>query len=299
MAETNSLTAKMAGRPLNRFSILDNDPVPLTVLAQVDPQQLARALNLSLAVAREILTIHRHQPVRGVVALLSVKELDTATRERVARLVHFADDPRIVILNVEPVDGRVMSDRPFAMRVTFATGVGSPPAMVSVRVEWAGEPFTVEQRLSAAEIDAGEIRVSFGERQTLPPGRATFRVSLYAITGAAALFRTTCAVLPSNPFSLDLAPRDNVVTGTFSARAVRSGANYVTAITLTFSNGDGGNVGVSQDINWTFWDGGVGAQIVESGVTHFNDPITVNGFSTWQGWIAFRSNCQMLWIGRA
>jgi hypothetical protein len=100
----------------------------------------------------------------------------------------------------------------------------------------------------------------------LPPGPATFHVGLVTESGAQAGFTVSVAVLPSNPFSLRLSPRDNFVTGTFSARAVKSGGAYQTDVTVTLSNGDAAAVAVRQGFRWEFWDGGVGSgTLVEQG----------------------------------
>ena len=97
--------------------------------------------------------------------------------ERVNRLVLFPEDKRIVILDLEPVGERILSDRPFALRITFAVNHTTPPILVNIYVEWADESFVVEHRVRATEIKMGRLDVKFGQRQTLPTGRAFFALS--------------------------------------------------------------------------------------------------------------------------
>ncbi len=288
MPKTSLTGRTVPQRPINRFSSLDHPPVDVSLLGSASARQLARTSGISAELAARIVALRKTRPLRSPYDLLPLAELTRADLERIRRCVLFVDDPRLVITDVAPVAGRIMSDRPFTLRVSFAAAA-SPPALVSVRVQWAGEPFVVEKAVSARERRAGHIDVRFGKGQTLPTGPAVFRVTLSSRTGAQAKFRITCAVLPSNPFSLDLAPNSDFVTGTFSARGVRSGNAYNTSVSVTLSDGDPGDVPVQQQFTWRFWDGGVGGSLVEEGTGGFPDPITVPGFGTWGGWIAFNS----------
>jgi len=196
---------------------------------------------------------------------------------------------QVAILDVQPVGGRVMSDRPFQLRVYFVSDAPYD-GVVSILTLWAGTPFTVERRIGAADHERGHVDVEFSAEQSLPTGPATFVVGLIVESGAQADFRVSVAVLPSNPFDLRLSPRDNFVTGTFSARAVRSGDAYQTDVTMTLSNGDAGPVAMRTDFRWEFWDGGVGGgTLVEQGTGAFPGPITVGAHSTWDGWVVFSS----------
>ncbi len=195
---------------------------------------------------------------------------------------------QLAILDVQPVE-RVMSDRPFRLRVRFA-GSAREEGVISIVILWAGVPFVVERRIGVADHDRGYADVEFAAEQSLPTGPARFAVGLIVESGAQADFTVSIAVLPSNPFNLRVSPRDNFVTGTFSARAVKSGATYQTNVTVTLSNGDATQVAVRQDFKWEFWDGGVGAGArVEQGSGRFPNPITVGAHSTWLGWVAFTS----------
>jgi hypothetical protein len=194
----------------------------------------------------------------------------------------------VVILDVQPTD-LLLSDKPFRIRVKFAAPTADD-GVISVVTSWAGSPFVVERRIGAADHERGYADVEFTEEQTLPTGRATFTVGIITELGSQADFTLTCAVLPSNPFALTLSPRDNFVTGTFSARAIKVAGTYKTSISVTLSNGDAVAVGMQQGFQWQFWDGGVGSgTLVEQGSGAFPNPITVGAHNTWTGWVDFNS----------
>src|SRR5262249_6518657 len=144
--------------------------------------------------------------------------------------------------------------------------------------------------ITTKDFARGYTDVSFGRTQTLPVGPATFDVRVITDAGAQATFRVTCAVLPSNPFSLSISPRDNFVTGSFSARAVRSGGSIVTVVTVTLSNGNATAAPMNTSFTWEFWDGPVGSGTrVENGTGSFAGTISVPAFGTWSGSVAFTS----------
>ena len=288
MSDSTTTTRLLPQRRLNRFSILDNEPVHVWAVAHSDRGQLSSQFHLTERVAEQVAALAEFS-VAPITALASLRELNSATRERLRRLALFGHDSRLVITDVEPVDGRIMSDKPFALRVHFASSPLHPPRLVSVRVEWVGEPFIVERLVNPGDLTLRYVDVQFDERQTLPTGAATFRVSLWNKAGSEAKFRTTCAVLPSNPFALNLGPSGDFVTGTWSARGVRHGDAYDTGIAATLSNGDGSPVGVHTQFVWKFWGSGVGSYIVEQGTGNFGGSITVPAHNTWGGWISFHS----------
>ncbi len=156
-------------------------------------------------------------------------------------------------------------------------------------VEWAGEPFVVEQLLTPDDLVRRFVDVAFDDEQTLPTGSAVFHVRLMNAIGGEARFRVTCVVLPSNPLALVLGPDVAYVTGTWSARGVRHGNAFDTGIAVTLMNGDGADVPMEQGFHWKAWGSGVGSYVVEEGDGSFNVPITVPAHGTWGGWIAFHS----------
>jgi hypothetical protein len=289
MAESSVFTRELPQLPIVGFGPLDH--VPHAVLRADDVDERALLEHLSPAQGRDATmsaaalgAVRSQLPIR-----FAGTDLPGATRERLVRTVIGTRDSRLAVLEVAPVGGRVMSDRPFALRVRFAAARLLPPRLAAVRVQWAGDPFDNEVLLTADDAAAGYVDVHFSHDQTLPTGAAEFDVTLYNEQGSAARYMVTCAVLPSNPFALSLGPNAAFVTGTWSARGVRNGDAYDTGVAMTLSNGDAGNVTVSPTFHWAFWDGGVGGSLVEQGDGSFGDTITVPAFNTWRGWVAFHS----------
>src|SRR6187200_1079406 len=62
-----------------------------------------------------------------VVNLASMSELPLSVRENALRVSIFPADQRIAIVDVEPVGGRILSERPFKLRVQFAFSSLNPP----------------------------------------------------------------------------------------------------------------------------------------------------------------------------
>jgi len=290
MAATSPSVAKpLPRRDPNRLAPWDSTPIDVVTLSRATVEQIRKTAGVQVAVARAVVSARSARPLTSVWSLTSLPKISAADRERLQRRGLLAGDMRIAITGVVPAAGTIMSERPFALRVSFAAGEAAEPVLVSVTVRWAGEPFVVEQRLSAREVGAGRVDVKFGQGQTLPTGPAAFAVSIVGAGGAQAVFRTSCAVLPSNPFSLGVSPDVDFVTGTFSARAVRSGGSFVTHVRARLSNGDAAAAGVSRSFDWKFWDGGVGGSLVEQGTGSFPSSISVPAHGIWDGFIAFTS----------
>jgi hypothetical protein len=262
----------------------------VVALSRATVDQIRKTTGVPVAVARAVVDARKARPLTSVLSLKALPKLAAADRERLQRRGLLAGDTRIAITDVQPEGGAIMSERPFALRVSFAAGEAAEPVLVSVSVRWAGEDFLVEQRLSPREIGAGRVDVKFGQRQTLPTGAAAFAVSIFGAGGSQAVFGTSCAVLPSNPFSLGVSPDVDFVTGTFSARAVRQGGNFVTHVRVRLSNGDAAAATVNTSFDWKFWDGGVGGSLVEHGTGSFGSgSISVPAHGIWDGFIAFTS----------
>jgi Helix-hairpin-helix motif/Matrixin len=287
---TTSLETKLVPqRPINRFSVLDNDPVQILLLGSATATEIAKVAGISPASAKSLVEFRKKHPIRSLTDLYVLEGMNKAAVERLRRKGLLDTDDHCIITDVAPVEGKVMSDKPFALRISFTASERAVPVLASVNVEWAGETFIMEQRVTPANHRAGYVDVLFDRKHTLPTGLAVFRATLSTRRGAQGTFRITCVVLPSNPFSLSLSPDVNFVTGTYSARAVRSGSAYDTSIGVMLSNGDGTPVPVLSQFTWKFWDGGVGGSLVEQGVGDFGGAISVPAFGTWGGWIAFNS----------
>ncbi|MDQ1739949.1 MAG: hypothetical protein QOE53_1601 [Pseudonocardiales bacterium] len=288
MVDSSAQCRAVPQRPISRFGLLDDSPRQVATLAGLDPAALRKQVGGRLSAATKLADQLRvaAEPVIGSALASSVP----AVRERLLRTLIHPADRRLAILDVTPVNGPVMSDRPFDLRVVFAAAALVPPRLVSVRVDWAGESFVNELRLDAAAAQAGQVDVHFDEEQTLPVGAATFTVTLFNAAGSASTFVTTSGVLPSNPFSMLLGPHQDFVTGSWSARAVRHGDAYDTGIAVTLFNGNPTAVPVRSDFHWAFWDGGVGGgSLVEQGTGSFGGPISVPAAASWGGWVTFHS----------
>jgi hypothetical protein len=271
-----------------RYGVSDSQPRVVRPLASYTPKLLADTALIDRATARALISAARKSDQAGVESLREL--LDAAAIRRVQRSALLADDGRMVITDVVPTAGWIMSDQPFTLRVSFAAAQSSE-GLVHVDVAWAGEPFAVEAQVGESECEQGYVDVHFGTGQTLPIGPASFTVALTSGNGARDSFVITCAVLPSNPFSLRLSPRDHFVTGSFSLRAVRDQGNFVTVMSVTLSNGDSTPVRVNPGFHWEFWDGPIGSgTLVEQGDGAFaGGTITVGAHDTWGGWIALTS----------
>lgn len=244
-SQTSSSTTVTKQLPINRFSSLDSVPIRVAMLSAASAQELMTATGISRETANRVAAFVKKRPLHSIYELLQVEGLSHEEVERIRRCSLFAEDTRIAITDVAPVQDGIFSNRPFAIRVRFVSVHSAAPVLVSIQVRWVGKPFTVEKKVTVRDTKNGYIDVAFGKEQRLPTGPAAFDIALFNAAGAQARFRTTCYVLPSNPFSLNLSPNINFVTGTFSARGVRSGNNYVTAINVTLSNGNGADVPMS------------------------------------------------------
>jgi hypothetical protein len=289
MATTSLDTKLLPQRPINRFSELDNEPVQVLLLSSASALEISKVAGISKETANRIVASRKRRPIRELTDLYAVSGLDRSAIERLRRKGLFDTDDHCIITDVTPVAGRVMSQKPFGLRIAFAAAEKAKPVFAQVNVEWAGDRFIVERRITGTNHRSGYVDVPFDRNHTLPTGSAVFRATLSTGKGAQAAFRISCAVLPSNPFSLALSPNANFVTGTYSARAVRNGNAYDTSIGATLSNGNGAPVGVLPRFTWKFWDGGVGGSLVEQGNGDFGGPISVPAFGTWGGSIAFHS----------
>jgi hypothetical protein len=273
-------------RPASRYGPYDSRPrniAPLTpgtdleaIAGLVGPRQFA--------IVQQLIA-------DGTTSLGEIAKAGLTRRQqrRLLASVVIAESP-VAIRDIQPRTGRIMSDQPFELDVDVAFAHASGGILRAV-IGWEGNPFVVERAFGADEASGGRLTLAFDAKRTLPVGRATFWVSVLMEGGWQASFVLTCAVLPSNPFSLGVAPRDNFVTGSFSARAVRTAGGFSTAVTVTLSNGDSSPVRVRPGFGWEFWDGGVGAGTrIESGAGSFAaSDIMVPAFGTWSGWIVFGS----------
>jgi len=260
----------------------------VVLVERASPTEMSRHLSTTVDIAKDILRAFE-RPANAAHALALLPAVSGEVREQALRSLVFPGDDRLAIVDVEPVDGRILSGRPYALHVRFVASALNPPLLASVVVEWAGDTFVAEMLVRPEDLQRGSLFVEFDERQMLPVGSATFNVQMLTGLGARAAFRVTCVVLPANPFALVVGPNSDFVTGTWSARGVRHGSAYDTGVAVTLMNGDGAVVAVRSSFHWKFWGSGVGSYIVEQGDGDFHTPINVPAYGTWGGWIAFHS----------
>jgi len=220
-------------RPINRYSRLDNEPLKVLRLATASAKSLADVLGISAQLAEQIVSHRKKLPLGRCTDLYAIPGANRAAVERIRRRSLFESDNCAIITDLSPLTGRIMSHRPFAFRLGFAAVPKAQPVLARVAVEWAGRPFILEQGITKVNRKAGCVEVRFDRKHTLPPGPAVFRAVLSTRQGGQAEFRTTCIVLPSNPFSLSLSPSGSFVTGSFSARGVRNGNAFDTSIDVS------------------------------------------------------------------
>jgi hypothetical protein len=123
---------------------------------------------MSEAIAREFVAARRARPPRSVDDLAGLG-LERRHLERLRRVGLLDADTRLVITDVRPLDGRVMSDKSFALRVSFAAGGAARPRLASVLVSWAGEPFVVERLVRPPTHDAATSMFALGGRKGCRP----------------------------------------------------------------------------------------------------------------------------------
>jgi hypothetical protein len=291
MAGTSVRGKSLTARPANAFGVNDSTPHAVVDLARIDSATLARAFAISRPVAERILAAHKTAPLtRETIA--AVKGVPSEISARIRNRILGAADQGLHILDVVAGDDRILSKKPFTLRVSFISGGQSAVAIVAVTVSWAGEPFVVEKELTTTEAGAGAVSVEFDASQTLPVGAAEFQVALYRADGAQASFRKTYYVLPSNPLSLSLSPDGATVTGSWSVRGAYQPAtdSFITQFTITIANGDASPVNMRLPVNWSFWDGPVGSGTqIEGGIFNWPGAISVPAFGVWQGGVTVTS----------
>jgi len=141
-----TINSSLALRPTNRYSSLDNAPVRVGLLASTSERELIAMTGISNEAASRLLALRRKRPLRSTDDLLSEGGISQTDLERIRRSVLFFEDLRLVITDVVPSTGRIMSERPFTIRVQFVA-VASPPVFVGVEVEWVGDTFVVEKNI--------------------------------------------------------------------------------------------------------------------------------------------------------
>lgn len=292
--DTTTRTAFLRTAPGNAFSPTDTPPYRAFDLLKASVDAISQTFILAPAEATKVHKImHRHKSVDTFrQASDRFKGLKQTTAELLDRHLTFRDMPKFLISDVRAAQTSLISNRPFTLDISFINEFDSPVELVTIDIDWAGEPFTVQQELSAREKKSAQVVVHFDKTRTLPVGLARFTVDLYRQDGSQASFAKSFYVLPANPLSLQVAPAGATVTGTWSARgAFQPTSNtFLTECLVTIANGDAAAVVMKRRVNWSFWDGGVGnGTLVEAGSFDLATGPVIPAFSTWQASFWFSS----------
>jgi hypothetical protein len=265
-------------------------PVPVRPIDvnRASRRVLRAELGLSAARVNRILRARARRPLRdardlAAAARLSAREA-AALADRVVGLIR----PEVVLLDAAIERGRLFSDRPWAVQVRFLPPTDGAVAVASLEVRWRGRPFLLQRRVSAAESARGVLRLAAGRAHALPPGPVELLVTLYDTRGGAATHCREAWVLPSNPLTLFVSPANRSIYNG-SVRPDWQAPRWVTAVNLTFVNGDASRVVLQRPMTWKFWDGGVGGTLVESGSFTWPHTIDIPAFGTYGGWMTFDS----------
>ena len=98
----------------------DSTPISVVSLARATPEEIRRATGVSAPVARALVEGRKGLPLTSVWSLGTLPRLAQVDRERIVRRALLQGDTRIAITDVQPAAGRIMSGKPFALRVSFA-----------------------------------------------------------------------------------------------------------------------------------------------------------------------------------
>lgn len=280
--------------PGNAFSPSDTPTYQVPDFAKASAEDLARTFRLSTAESTKVQKLAQRYtgPEEWQRVLGQPGGVSKATAELMNRHFTFRSTPKFIISDVRAEKTYVLSNLPFTLEIDFLNDLEQPAELVNVEVNWAGEPFTIQQVLTERDRRRQQVTVAFDETQTLPVGLARFSVDLYSRDGGQASFTKSFYVLPSNPLSLQVAPAGATVTGTWSARgAFQPGNNtFLTECQVIIANGDASPVTMKRKVNWSFWDGPVGSgTLVEAGSFDLTSSPVVPAYSTWQGGFWFSS----------
>jgi hypothetical protein len=262
-------------------------PQPRLDLNQASSSDLA-ALGLSPAVAKRAVAQRRRRPLRDLDDLVTSAKLGAKERRNLEGRVLGSVRPEVTVLDAAVQNERIFSEQPWGIVARFLPPTRGVVEVALVGVRWVGRPFVVERAVTPQENDEGSLEFLFAEEHALPAGPVELRLTLYDDGGGADTWPIEAWVLPSNPLRLFVSPRNRSIYNG-SVRPDWASPNWVTAVNLTFVNGEAESVAINRPMTWRFWDGGVGATLVEGGNFTWPSAITVPAFDTYSGWMTFSS----------
>ncbi|MFD1141585.1 zinc-dependent metalloprotease family protein [Larkinella insperata] len=291
---TTVRTAFLRTAPGNAFALSDTPAYQVPDFTKASTEDIVRTFGLSRAEGAKLqrLAQQHASPEELQRALRRPRAVSQATAELLDRHFAFRTTPKFIVTDVKAEKAQVLSNLPFALQITFQNDFEQPVELVNMEVDWASEPFTIQQTLTDEDRRNNRVTVTFDETQTLPVGLVRFIVDLYRRDGGQASFIKSFYVLPSNPLSLQVNPAGATVTGTWSARGAfqPSSNTFLTECQVTIANGDASDVTMKRRVNWSFWDGGIGSgSLVEAGSFDLSSNPVVPAYSVWQGSFWFSS----------
>ena len=163
-------TSSVLSMPADRYGEFDSEPLFLRPLRELDPEQLARRLDVDLEAVRLAMDIdHEEWPQASASRLRERPELLADFRRIYANTLRSVETT-LNITDAHPAEA-ILSEQPFTLLVHFTNPTEAPLELVSVHVSWAGEPFLVQQKVENGD-SRGRVEIHFGEERTLPVGPA-------------------------------------------------------------------------------------------------------------------------------
>ncbi len=271
----------MRPRPGPRPAITDLNTAPQA--------ELLEKARLPARAVERLLKARKRRPVRDLEDLAIIAELKRPEVAKLSGRVIGAIRPEVVFLSAEIAGEHIFSEQPWSLNLRFLEPQRGRVVVASVEVRWRGAPFVVQQEISPEQSRRGWFEFRMHYEYALPPGPIEMIITLYDDQGGADTRRLEAWILPSNPLSMFVSPRNrSIYSG--SVRPDWSPPNWVTALNITFINGDGVDVRMRLGVEWGFWDGPVGSGTrVESGTFNWPFQIIVPRFGTFSTWLTFTS----------
>ena len=163
--------AQLPRLPADRYGELDSESFKVIDLQRATRSALTRRLGLKGTTVDLIVATRKRCPLASPAQLLAQRRGVARDLARIHGRVYYAGEAPLHIVDVLP-DEHVLSDRPFALNVRFQNASDAAVVVASVAVHWAGDPFVVEQEVTAGEAESGVVTVRFDRERALPIGRA-------------------------------------------------------------------------------------------------------------------------------